>query len=116
MFKYQLPFSAYYFLSNFLNSFTKSVQTYPYFSFTFLAISKASELGIGSFLSCNIPKTNLVMSLPAKGMCLTQLPIIKPSATGNTWVTPSPESMTIPVRSYGDNLSNEAADPDGPQI
>ncbi len=56
------------------------------------------------------------MSLPAKGMCLTQLPIIKPSATGNTWVTPSPESMTIPVRSYGDNLSKEAAAPEGPQI
>ena len=75
------------------------MQTYPYFYFTFLAISKASELGIGSFLSYNIVKINLVMSRPARGMCLTQLPITKPSATGNTCVTPSPESITIPVRS-----------------
>lgn len=39
----------------------------------------------------------LVMDLPAIGMCLMQEPMTYPSATGMTWVTPSPESMTTPV-------------------
>ena len=77
------------------------MQTYPYFSFIDLAISKASSLGNGSFLSLNYYKTNLVISLPANGICFTQLPITKPSETGNACVTPSPESITMPVKSSG---------------
>ena len=42
---------------------------------------------------------NLVISLPAKGICLTHEPITYPSEIGNTWVTPSPESITVPVKS-----------------
>lgn len=38
------------------------------------------------------------MSLPAKGMCFIQLPITKPSLIGIIWVTPSPESNTVPVK------------------
>ena len=38
------------------------------------------------------------MLRPAMGMCLMQDPITYPSATGMTCVTPSPESMTTPVR------------------
>ena len=48
------------------------------------------------------------MSLPAKGICSTQLPITKPSATGNTCVTPSPESTTRPVRSDGCKFVKDA--------
>ena len=46
------------------------------------------------------------MSLPAKGICLMQLPITYPSQTGITCVTPSPESNTVPVKlSFALNLS-----------
>lgn len=45
-----------------------------------------------------------MISLPAKGICLTQLAITAPSDTGNTWVTPSPASTTIPVKSYGERV------------
>jgi hypothetical protein len=38
------------------------------------------------------------MSLPAKGICLIQLPITNPSLIGIMWVTPSPESNTVPVK------------------
>jgi len=38
-----------------------------------------------------------VMLLPANGMCLMQLLITNPSTTGMIWVTPSPESKTVPV-------------------
>ena len=40
---------------------------------------------------------NDVMSLPASGMCLIDDPMTYPSATGTMCVTPSPESMTVPV-------------------
>jgi hypothetical protein len=40
------------------------------------------------------------MSLPAKGICLTHEPITNPSEIGKTWVTPSPESITVPVKSF----------------
>jgi len=33
-------------------------------------------------------------------MCLIQLPITKESAIGTTCVTPSPESTTVPVKSF----------------
>merc|ERR1712110_1166950 len=38
-----------------------------------------------------------VMLLPAIGICLIADPMTYPSATGMTWVTPSPESITTPV-------------------
>lgn len=38
-----------------------------------------------------------MISLPAMGMLLIEDPITYPSATGITWVTPSPESITVPV-------------------
>lgn len=39
-----------------------------------------------------------VSNLPASGMCLMQLPMTYPSATGMMCVTPSPASITVPVR------------------
>lgn len=78
-----------------------SLQTYPYLTLHYLAISNASSLGKGSFLSFIEFKKYFVISLPAKGICFTQLAITAPSLTGKTWVTPSPESTTIPVISSG---------------
>ena len=46
------------------------------------------------------------MSLPAIGMLLMELPITYPSATGMTCVTPSPESMTVPVRDRSETLED----------
>ena len=43
-------------------------------------------------------KITYVMCLPARGICLIQLPIIYPSQTGIAWVTPSPESKSSPVK------------------
>ena len=39
-----------------------------------------------------------VRSRPAMGMLLMLDPRTYPSETGITWVTPSPESITVPVR------------------
>lgn len=41
--------------------------------------------------------TNTYAYLPASGMCLMQLPMTYPSATGMMCVTPSPASITVPV-------------------
>lgn len=46
------------------------------------------------------------MSRPAMGMLLIEDPITYPSATGMTWVTPSPESITVPVRDRSDTLED----------
>lgn len=35
---------------------------------------------------------------PANGICFMHDPITKPSEIGITWVTPSPESRTVPVK------------------
>jgi hypothetical protein len=48
---------------------------------------------------------NFVISLPAKGICLIQLPITNPSAIGIICVTPSPESSTAPVKPPPDLFS-----------
>jgi len=65
--------------------------------------------------SLSICKVNWVISLPANGMLFTQLPITYPSQTGNTWVTPSPESMTVPVKSLLSTFSTPISE-SGPAI
>lgn len=41
--------------------------------------------------------TKAVTLLPAMGMLLMRDPTTKPSTTGTTWLTPSPQSNTTPV-------------------
>lgn len=105
-----------------LNSFATSGQMYPNLSLMVLATSRDCSGGIPLSLSLSSCWMKYVMSRPAIGMCLMQLPITYPSAwgregeevsshvdtrlatdrlmwrtTGMTCVTPSPESMTVPV-------------------
>lgn len=46
------------------------------------------------------------MSRPAIGMDFMEDPITYPSATGMTCVTPSPESMTVPVNDLSETLDD----------
>ena len=45
-----------------------------------------------------------MMSRPAIGIDLIEEPMTYPSATGITWVTPSPESITVPVKDLSDTF------------
>ena len=105
------PFASTTFSSYFLYSLSTSLHTYPYFSLIFDAISVESSALNFSPRSFNICNVNYVISLPAKGMLFTQLPMTYPSHTGKTWVTPSPASMTVPVKSLLSSLSSYASGP-----
>jgi hypothetical protein len=61
------------------------------------ATSSDSAGGTGSERARMSCCTKAEMSRPASGMCLMHDPMTYPSATGMTCVTPSPESMTVPV-------------------
>ena len=63
----------------------------------FLTISNSAEVwNLTPFLLKSKSKCS-VISLPAKSILSIAYGILNPSKTGTTWVTPSPESRTIPV-------------------
>jgi len=63
-------------------------------------MSIRSSVGICSPRYCSSFMIYFVTSRPASGICLMHELITTPYATGSTWVTPSPESITVPERSY----------------
>mmetsp|Transcript_48251 Transcript_48251/g.138785 ORF Transcript_48251/g.138785 Transcript_48251/m.138785 type:complete len:200 (+) Transcript_48251:460-1059(+) len=85
--------------SNLRYSSATSLQRYACCSLIWRAASIRCSGGTGSLRSLSLSCTNCVMCRPARGISCTHEPTTKPSATGMTCVSPSPESTTSPVKS-----------------